>query len=97
MFKILTKRNDGTEDQVAISRSYRLAKRTARHRASKDLGTFLGTFYLYENDKLLERGQIINTRISWEQVEDVKDVTKALQNTASTDTSAARGAGKRLD
>lgn len=85
MFKIITRKADGTESRIAISKSYRLVKRTARIKASRDMGAFMGLFLLYENEKLMEQGQIINTRISWESI----DAEKTLQDIAGTDTGTA--------
>ena len=85
MFKVQIKRPDGSEDRIAISKSYRLAKRIARIKASRDLGAFMGTFFLYEDKKLIEQGQIINTRISWEEI----DAEETLQNSTSSDTNPA--------
>lgn len=89
MFKIITRKADGTESRIAISKSYRLVKRTARIKASRDMGAFMGLFLLYENEKLMEQGQIINTRISWEQTLESRDAEKTLQDTAGADTSTA--------
>jgi len=49
------------------------------------MGAFMGLFLLYENEKLMEQGQIINTRISWESI----DAEKTLLVISGTDTGTA--------
>jgi hypothetical protein len=68
MYKIVGKKVDGTEEALAVSKNYRLAKRVAKNKVVKDLAMFMGDFFLYDNDTLKERGSIVTSRISWEDV-----------------------------
>lgn len=67
MYKVMSKKEDG-EIEVSRSRNYRIVKRKARDKASTDPHVWFDTFILYENDKAIERGNIISKRVSWEKV-----------------------------